>query len=114
MPVARQIAKESARSPDPIGAVLARYGVALAAVAVSFSLREVFHPILGIDSRHLFFVPAVVVASAFGGFGPAFAATISSIAIVGYFYAANVSDEAEIVSSVAFGLIGVGIAWIGE
>jgi two-component system sensor kinase FixL len=54
------------------------------------------------------------VASAFGGFGPGFAATISSVAIVGYFYAVNIPDAAEIVSSIAFGLIGVGIAWTGE
>ena len=114
MPVARQIVRDASQSSHTAGAVLARYGVALAAVAICFSLREVFNPALGTDSRHLFFVPAIVVASAFGGFGPGFAATISSVAIVGYFYAVNIPDAAEIVSSIAFGLIGVGIAWTGE
>jgi two-component system sensor kinase FixL len=97
-----------------VGAFLARYGVALAAVAISFSLREMFNPTLGSDARHLFFLPAIVVASAFGGFGPAFVATLASIALVTWFYSGHVPVEAELVSSTAFGLIGLGVAWVGD
>lgn len=112
--MAEATAGSRARPSETIGSLIARYGAAMALVAIAFSIREVFDPILTRDARYLFFVPAVVVAAGFGGFGPALTATIASIAIVTSYYALRIPFEAELVSSAAFGLIGIGIAWFGE
>jgi two-component system, LuxR family, sensor kinase FixL len=110
----RKAAHPKPRPPETIGTIVARYGVALAMVGACFSLREIFDPALGRDARHLFFVPAIIIASGFGGFGPAFVATIASVAIVSGFYGEGIAVESDLVASTAFGLIGLGIAWIGE
>jgi two-component system sensor kinase FixL len=99
---------------ETTGAIVARYGLAVALVAAAFGLRAFFDPVLGRDARYLLFVPAVLAASGFGGFGPALVATIGSIVIVSWFYSADLTLDAELLGSFIFGLIGVGIAWFGE
>jgi len=111
------VAKTRPASTEPVKpeAIIAHYGAALALVAVSFSVREFLNPWMGqTGPLYLFFVPAILVASGFGGFGPGFLATVTSIAVSTYFYHANVPVAAEMINSVAFGIIGLGIAWFGE
>ncbi len=49
---------------------VARYGIAVLAVAVTLGVRLALHPFLGQGAPFLAFVLAVLVASGFGGWGP--------------------------------------------
>jgi two-component system, LuxR family, sensor kinase FixL len=93
---------------------LARYGLALALVALAFALRALLEPSLQHDSPFLLFVPAILLASGLGGFGPGFVATILSIALVSRFFASPTDIQADLINGAAFAIIGVGIAWFGE
>jgi two-component system sensor kinase FixL len=92
----------------------ARYAFAGASVAVAFGLRALLAPILQYDSPFLFFVPAILLASGFGGFGPGFAATILSVALANSVFVNPERADAALINEAAFALIGVGIAWFGE
>ena len=52
-----------------------RYGIAPIAVALAFAARVALTPLLPDDAPYLLFVPAVLVAAAFGGLGPGLLAT---------------------------------------
>jgi two-component system sensor kinase FixL len=108
-PVARPVSSRPAVQSAP-----ARYGLALAVVAVGFVVRLGLDSALGQDSRYLLFIPAVLIASGFGGFGPGLLATLTSIGIVTSFFGDRVMFDAEMISSSAFGVIGLGISWFGE
>jgi two-component system sensor kinase FixL len=102
----------AAQRTETIGSIVARYGAALAMVAIAFSAREFLD--LTNDAAYLFFIPAVLIASGFGGFGPGFLVTIFSIALVSYFNSGSGPLDKEVIISGAFGVIGLGIAWFGE
>jgi two-component system sensor kinase FixL len=91
-----------------------RYAIAIGLVGVAFTIRGMLGVWLFQESPYLYFIPAVVVASAFGGFGPGFLATIVSIGVGNPFFSPRGMPEAEIVDAAAFGLIGLGIAAFGE
>src|SRR5215218_8231577 len=92
-----------------------RYGIAPAAVGITFALRILLTPILHDDSPYLLFVPAVLVAAGMGGWGPGLIATFLS-ALLGSFIVSTFPSlaPADILNVTAFTLIGVGIAWSGE
>ncbi len=50
-------------------AVIAPYAIAVLAVAAALGVRLVLGPVLGGDASWLFFFPAILIASAFGGWG---------------------------------------------
>src|ERR1700680_1666412 len=60
---------------------LVGYVLALLMVPLGFGLYYAFEPTLDAPLRYLFFVPAVLVAGAIGGFGPGCLATIASVAL---------------------------------
>jgi two-component system, LuxR family, sensor kinase FixL len=91
-----------------------RYGFALAVVALAFALRALLAPSLHYDSPFLFFVPAILFASGLGGFGPGFAATILSMALVNRFFSDPANVESGLLNTAAFAVIGAGVAWFGE
>ena len=95
---------------------LLSYGIAAVAVAIAFAARIALTPILQDQSPYPFFVPAVLVAAGLGGFRPGLFATLLGI-IVGFLMmieGLSAITLPVIVSAVAFGLIGAGIAWGGE
>jgi two-component system, LuxR family, sensor kinase FixL len=93
---------------------LTPYLVAVIAVVLAFVLRQLLEPILAGQVRFLFFVPAVLIASALGGFGPGLVATVLSLALGTETFDRGSMTEIAAVNAIAFGLIGFGIAVFGE
>ena len=94
---------------------LGAYGIGLAAIALAVVLHLALGPILAGQATFLFFVPPVLLASAFGGVWPGTFATLLGLAI-GLIYVAGVRAPApvDVVNSVAFALVGFGASWRGE
>jgi two-component system, LuxR family, sensor kinase FixL len=92
-----------------------RYGLAVLAIAVAFSVRLALEPILGDASPYLLFVPAVLVAGGLGGLGPGLLATALSVPL-GLFATMDSAAASlpEIVDAALFAMIGVGISWSGQ
>lgn len=97
-----------------VSAVLVRYGLALAAVAVALALRLASVPLVGDRAPYLFFVPAIVVASGFGGFGPGLLATAISLPLIVTIFGATTEFAIpDLLNAASFALIGIGTAWLG-
>lgn len=90
------------------------YGVAPATVAIMFALRALLTPWIGDDSPFLYFVPAVLLSAAFGGFGPGLIATGLSLVLGLWLNWHGTLTPAQIVNGVVFLLIGAGIARGGD
>lgn len=107
-------AREDARATSLSLASVWRYAIAVAAVAVAIGLHLILMPVLGNRLLLVVFVPAVLVASGFGGIGPGLLATglglVSAILIHGQ----PTFSAFEIADLVAFTLVGAGIATFGE
>ncbi len=106
--------RKSGISNRAIRQMAVEYGVALGLVALAFILRTVFSAILGDQTPHLFFYPAILVASGLYGFGPGFLVTLFSVGIV-LLFSSNFPafSHAEIVSVPIFFVIGIGTSWFG-
>ena len=95
--------------------VIIRYGIAILAVALALALRLALASILTGEASYLFFLPAILIASALGGWGPGLLATVLGL-MLGLFLVADFRAiaPADIVNAVAFTLVGAGAAWRGE
>jgi two-component system, LuxR family, sensor kinase FixL len=95
--------------------VLEQYGIAVIAIAVALVIRLALSPVLGGQASYLFFFPAVLIASAFGGWGPGIVATIIG-SLLAFFLvtAARVLTGADVINAAVFALVGAGASWRGE
>lgn len=91
------------------------YLVAVAAVAVTLGVAVALRPFLEGRPLLILFVPALLAASMLGGFGPGVFAIVLGLA------GSAVVDSAtgwstlpEVVSSLAFVSVGIGLAWFGD
>ena len=101
--------------PVPAQNPLIQYGIALLAVAVAWLARILLTPVAGAEAPYLLFVPAVLVAAAFGGLGPGLLATaLAPMLGLLVSMAGESLSTAEILNAIIFALIGAGIAWGGE
>lgn len=102
------------RMPAPRGIVV-RYGVALPAIALALALRVALGPILAGEASYLFFLPAILIASALGGLGSGLFATILGL-LAGLFFAADFRalTSADVINAAVFVLVGVGVSWRGH
>jgi two-component system sensor histidine kinase/response regulator len=64
---------------------LVRYGIALGVTGLSLFLRWPLWPVLGSQTPHMTFFPAVMIAAYLGGFGPGVVATVLSAVAAQYF-----------------------------
>ncbi len=98
------------------------YGIALLLVVAGLVMCRIVFPTVGKDAPFLFLMPPVLVASLVGGFGTGLFATVAGLA--GHMWLIHGSDalldprvaveSGLLARGVAFGLLGVGIAWFGE
>jgi two-component system sensor kinase FixL len=99
---------------DVLRRTLTNYGLAVAVTLLGFAVRRMLDPVLTVQATYIFFTPAIIVASAVGGFGPGLLATVLGVA-GGLYFAGDLPapNMRELTSAAAFGAIGFGIAWFG-
>jgi two-component system, LuxR family, sensor kinase FixL len=92
-----------------------QYGIAVIATVVAVVVRVALSSVLSGEASYLFFFPAVLIASAVGGWGPGVFATILGL-LLGLFFTTDyrVLSGADILNAVVFVLVGVGASWRGE
>lgn len=91
------------------------YALAVGLVLIAFGSRLLVLPAVGDNSPFLLFVPAVLIASAIGGFGPGLLATVVSAYLGLYPELFPPSPStADAFGLAIFFLIGIGVAWFGE
>lgn len=111
MPVSH-VSSAARLRPLPSGSRhLARYGMAVVAVALALAVRWLLRPWLGDEAPFLVFVLAVLWASWYGGSGPGWAATgLSALAAVYFFlppiWNSGVRSESSILQGLIFFSIG--------
>ena len=119
VPHSRSYAAESTPQPGlrfPASrAVLMPYGVAILAIAVAGALRLGMESILAGSASYIFFMPAILIASALGGWGPGILSTILGL-LLGLLFVADYRalTSADIVNAFIFVLVGVGTSWRGD
>jgi two-component system sensor kinase FixL len=91
------------------------YALAIVAIALGLAVRLALASILSGQASYLLFLPAVLLASALGGWAPGLFATAVSIG-VGLFLVRDVRALAtvDVVNSAIFALVGIGISGRGE
>jgi two-component system, LuxR family, sensor kinase FixL len=92
-----------------------QYGIAFIAIVVAAIVRVALSSVLSGEASYLFFFPAVLIASAIGGWGPGIFATILGL-LLGLFFITDYRalSNADIVNAIVFALVGVGASWRGE
>jgi two-component system sensor kinase FixL len=91
------------------------YGIAVLATAIAGAIRLSLDTILSGQASHIFFVPAILVASALGGWGPGILATILGL-FVGVYFVADFRAvvPGDVINALIFAAVGVGASWRGE
>ena len=87
------------------------YGLAVAAVAVAYAVRLPLQASLGNTALFILFVPAILIAAIAGGIGPGLLALALSLASA---FSIAGTDPTFWIQIAVFGLVGLGIAWMGE
>jgi two-component system sensor kinase FixL len=91
------------------------YGVAILAIAAGLAVELALAGVLQGRGSYLFFIPAVLIAAAVGGWGPGLVATVLGmvfgLAIVRDFHTVLPADW---VTCAVFALVGIGVSWRGE
>jgi two-component system sensor kinase FixL len=103
-------------SPALQGAVQ-RYGIAVAAFALALGLNFLLKSLLLLrgDAFYLFFLPAILIASAYSGWGPGLLATLLGL-LFGLFFVVDFRSltAADVINAVSFAAVGIGVSWRGE
>jgi two-component system sensor kinase FixL len=100
--------------PSAIAGRRARIGYALAAglIATVLLVRILLPADVGTAPVYLFLIPALLVISAVGGFGPGVLATCLTMLVELWFEGAP--ERVDIINAAAFFAIGIGMAWLGR
>jgi two-component system sensor kinase FixL len=90
------------------------YAVAVLAIAAGLALKLVFASVLHGEASYILFVPAVLIASALGGWGPGLLSIALGLAL-GLFFVADVRQfaPADVVNGLVFALVGFAVSWRG-
>ncbi|HTV30454.1 MAG TPA: PAS domain S-box protein [Xanthobacteraceae bacterium] len=95
--------------------VIEQYCIAVMAIAAALVIRLALSSVLGGQASYLFYFPAILIASAFGGWGPGIVATILGLSF-GLFLVADARafTASDIVNATVFTLVGAAASWRGE
>jgi two-component system sensor kinase FixL len=88
------------------------YGLAIALIATVLIVRLIVPAGVGTAPVYLFLIPALLVISAVGGFGPGVLATCLTMAVELWFE--GHTAQGDVVNAAAFFTIGIGMAWLGR
>jgi two-component system sensor kinase FixL len=90
------------------------YGAATLAVAAGLAIKLVFASALQGEASYILFVPAVLIASALGGWGSGLLATALGLGL-GLFFVADARQLAiaDAVNGLVFALVGLAVSWRG-
>ncbi len=115
VPPSRSYPAESALSITAPRGIIQQYAIALVAIAIAVLIRLAFEPILAGSASYLFYMPAVLIASAYGGWGPGVVATMVGV-LLGLFFVADfrVVSGGDVVNAFVFALVGIGTSWRGD
>jgi two-component system, LuxR family, sensor kinase FixL len=114
MPKARTDTPWIASKGAPVRGVLGRYGIAILAIAVPLGVKLLLASVLRGEASYLFFLPAILIASALGGWGPGILSTLLGLGLGLYFVTSvGVPVASDIINAVAFLLVGIGVSWRG-
>ena len=115
VPNTRSYFAKTALSLSARRGIVEQYGIAVIAIAVALVIRVALASVLQGSASYLFFVPAILIASALGGWGPGAVATLLGL-VLGLFFVADyrVLTGADIINSFVFLLVGGGASWRGE
>jgi len=97
--------------------VVQRYGIAIASVALALALKFAlgWFLLLRGEASYLFFLPAILIASAFCGWGPGLLATLLGL-LFGIFFVVDFRalTASDIINTLIFVVVGIGVSWRGE
>ena len=115
VPPSRSYPAELALSITAPRGIIQQYAIALVAIAIAVLIRLAFEPILAGSASYLFYMPAVLIASAYGGWGPGVVATMVGV-LLGLFFVADfrVVSGGDVVNAFVFALVGIGTSWRGD
>ena len=90
------------------------YSVAVLAIAAGLTAKIAFASVLRGEASYILFVPAVLIGSALGGWGPGLLATALGLA-AGLFFVADARQfvGADVVNGLVFALVGFAVSWRG-
>ena len=95
--------------------ILWPYGIAILAVALAFALKLALASELHGEASYLFFLPAILIASALGGWGPGLVSTALGLALGLYFVTdVRAATASDILNAVTFAVFGIGVSWRGK
>ena len=91
------------------------YLLAIIVVALTLAVRVALEPLLGDRTLLILLVPALLAASVWGGLGPGlFAIALGLAGSVALAPSSAWASLPELISDIAFVVVGVGIAWFGD
>ena len=92
-----------------------QYSIAIFAIAVALALRLALESVLRGEASYLFFMPAILIASAVSGWGPGLLATAICLLLgVKFVLDVRALSAVDYVDAVTFALVGIGVSWRGE
>jgi len=91
-----------------------RYGIAVVAAAAGFAVEVALGPVLHGEVSYLFFLPAILIGSALGGWGPGLLAIALGIVLTPLIKYPHEISAADAVIACLFALVGIGVSWRGE
>ena len=89
------------------------YGVAILGIAAAIVVKLIFASTLGGEASYILFVPAVLIASAAGGWGPGLLATAFGLAVGLFLIGTRPLAGSDLVYAFVFALVGFAVSWRG-
>jgi two-component system, LuxR family, sensor kinase FixL len=100
---------------SPSRRIIWQYGIAVAAAVVALGVKLSLASALRGEASYLFYLPAILIASALGGWGPGLLATAIGLALGVYFISdIRTVTTSDIINAITFVLVGIGVSWRGE